>query len=157
MTAEQVAHGIALREGDDNVTYRVADPACWKRDGGPSIAERMVNEHVVFGRADNTRITGWDQVRDRLIGDEEPMLYVFDTCHGLIRTFPAMQHDERRPEDVDTEGEDHAADELRYACMSRPYTRTAPIVLPIRGTNEMTMDEVWNLLPQKRGETEYIR
>jgi hypothetical protein len=34
---------------------------------------------------------------------------------------PALQHDINRPEDIDTEGEDHAADALRYACMSRPY------------------------------------
>jgi hypothetical protein len=34
----------------------------------------MINEHILFGRADNTRVTGWDQVRDRLIGDDEPML-----------------------------------------------------------------------------------
>jgi hypothetical protein len=85
------------------------------------------------------------------------MLYIYDTCHDLIRTFPAMQHDAKRPEDVDTESEDHAADELRYACMSRPYLRTAPVVQPIRGTNEMTMDEVWKLVPQRRGETDYIR
>jgi hypothetical protein len=30
-----------------------------------------------------------------------------------------MQHDADRP--VDTDGEDHAVDECRYACMSRPY------------------------------------
>ena len=38
---------------------------------------------------------------------------------------PALQHDAARPEDVDTEGEDHAADEVRYACMSRPWVRPA--------------------------------
>jgi hypothetical protein len=103
----------------------------------------MIREGVVFGQADNTRVTGWDQVRGRLIGDDAPMLYIFDTCHDLIRTFPAMQHDAKRPEDVDSDGEDHAADELRYACMSRPYTRVATVVEPIRDANEMTMDEVW--------------
>jgi hypothetical protein len=50
-----------------------------------------------------------------------PMLYIFSTCKDLIRTLPALQHDPNRPEDVDTEGEDHAPDALRYACMSRPY------------------------------------
>jgi hypothetical protein len=68
-----------------------------------------------------------------------------------------MQHDAKRPEDVDTNGEDHAADELRYACMSRPYTRTAPVVEPMRGANEMTMDEVWEHARPRRGETEWIR
>jgi hypothetical protein len=50
------------------------------------------------------------------------MLFVFSTCKDLIRTLPALQHDPDRPEDLDTDAEDHAADECRYACMSRPYT-----------------------------------
>ncbi len=150
MTAEQVADGIKRREGDEDIAYRVADPACWKREGGPSIAERMIDRGVIWGKADNSRVAGWDQVRGRLIGDDEPMLYVFDTCHDLIRTLPALQHDDKRAEDVDTEGEDHAGDELRYACMSRPYMRPAPIVEPLRGLREMTMDEVWDLVPPKR-------
>ena len=39
-----------------------------------------------------------------------------------------MQHDAGRPEDVDSDGEDHAADEVRYACMSRLWLprREAP-------------------------------
>ena len=49
------------------------------------------------------------------------MLFVFDHCRDLIRTLPMMQHDEHNPEDLDTDGEDHAVDECRYACMSRPY------------------------------------
>jgi hypothetical protein len=32
-----------------------------------------------------------------------------------------MQHSEINPEDLDTEAEDHAVDETRYACMSRPF------------------------------------
>ena len=32
----------------------------------------------------------------------------FSTCHDTIRTLPALQHDAARPEDVDTNGEDHA-------------------------------------------------
>ena len=44
----------------------------------------------------------------------------------------------------------NCGDELRYACMSRPWTRTAPVVEPIRGANEMTMAEAWELLQPKR-------
>jgi hypothetical protein len=29
-------------------------------------------------------------------------------------------YDEHKPEDLDTDGEDHVADEVRYFCMSRP-------------------------------------
>jgi hypothetical protein len=43
---------------------------------------------------------------------------------------PALQHDDARPEDVDSESEDHCADETRYACLSRPFVRDAakPVV-----------------------------
>jgi hypothetical protein len=62
-------------------------------------------------------------MRGRLRGDGDgnPMLVVFNTCLDFIRTIPALQHDADKPEDLDTEAEDHAADEARYACMSRPY------------------------------------
>lgn len=151
LTAEQVAEGIQKLERGDKINYRVADPACFRVDGGPSIAERMYAEpyRVLFRPADNSRISGWDQVRDRLIGDDEPMLYIFDTCVDLIRTLPALQHDDVKPEDVDTDGEDHAGDETRYACMSRPYTRKAAVIEPMRGLNEMTVDEMWRLTQPK--------
>jgi hypothetical protein len=67
---------------------------------------------------------GWDQVRSRLVGqDGRPMIYCFSNHADSIRTIPALQHDPVRPEDVNTESEDHAGDEWRYACMSRPFVR----------------------------------
>jgi hypothetical protein len=127
LTAEVVAQGIVQRERGETIAYHVADPACFKQDGGPSHAERMMREGVVFRPADNSRVMGWDQVRARLQGDgDEPMLYVFSTCVDFIRTFPALQHDSAKPEDVDSDNEDHAGDEARYACMSRPYTKFMP-------------------------------
>lgn len=131
LDAEVVADGIVKRTAED-IHYSVADPAIFAVDGGPSIAERMADRGVVFWRGDNRRVgnvghgVGWDQVRARFVGDERPMMYVFDTCTDFIRTMPALQHDELRPEDVDTDGEDHVADEVRYGCMSRPYTRPLP-------------------------------
>ena len=41
-------------------------------------------------------------------------------------TIPALQHDATRAEDLDSDGEDHAADDWRYAAMSRPFTRRKP-------------------------------
>lgn len=123
LTAEEVAAGIKSRE-TEQVSYGVADPSCWKVDGGPSIAERMTGKGVIFRKADNSRINGWDQVRSRLAGiDGQPMIYCFDTCADSVRTIPMMQHDKDKLEDIDTEMEDHAADEWRYACMSRPWNR----------------------------------
>ena len=48
-------------------------------------------------------------------------MYFADSCEDTLRTLPVLQHDEDDVEDLDTDGEDHAADEIRYACMSRPW------------------------------------
>lgn len=126
-TAEATAVGIKDREQGEKIDYAVADPSIYQWDGGPSIAERMAKRKVIWHAADNNRIAGWDQVRRRLVGEEEdgsiPMLYLFDINTNTLRTLPTLTHDKRRIEDVDTKQEDHAADELRYACMSRPYVR----------------------------------
>lgn len=140
LTVEEVAQRIIMMEkmeprnelGKARIAYRVADPKIFSHDGGPSMSERFAARPygLNFIGADNKRIGkngamgGWDQVRARLRGQEgRPMIYFMDNCIEAIRTLPAMQHDEDKPEDVDTTGEDHAPDEIRYACMSRPYHR----------------------------------
>ena len=122
MDATLVAQGIVNREKGEIIRYGAADPSIFIRDGGPSIAESMAIHKCMWRRADNKRIVGAEQVRIRLVGElGRPMLYFLDCCVDSIRTIPVLQHDEKQPEDVDTDGEDHAYDETRYACMSRPW------------------------------------
>ena len=174
LTAEQVAEGIVAREtkepkdieGKTPISYGVLDPAAFAQDGGPSIAERMARPpwRVFFRRADNARVSrrgamgGWDQLRSRLIGEEDrPMIYFFNTCRDTIRTLPALQHDQAKPEDVDTESEDHAADDVRYACMSRPYVKDLRLKkpIPLLGVgphNQVTLQDLWDAQPRKAAE-----
>jgi hypothetical protein len=127
LTAEEVAEGIRKREAGEHISYGVADPSIWKVDGGPSIAERMIKYGVGWKPADNGRVNGWDQMRKRILGeDDAPMLFVFDSCVDWWRTLPLMQHDAANIEDIDTDMEDHVSDESRYACMSRPWYPTDP-------------------------------
>lgn len=122
MTADLVAQGVHEREKNEVIRYGAADPSIFIRDGGPSIAEVMAIHKCPWRRADNKRIPGAEQVHLRLVGEHgRPMLYFLDCCVDTIRTIPVLQHDETDLEDVDTEGEDHAYDETRYACMSRPW------------------------------------
>jgi hypothetical protein len=134
LTAESVAAIIVSRETDDRgvrerVSYRVFDPAAFAVISGPSVGETFARHGVPFRRADNSRrstdkrMGGWDVVRQRLKGntDGDPMLFIFSTGVNLIRTLPLMQHDPDNVEDLNTDSEDHALDELRYACLSRPY------------------------------------
>lgn len=120
MTADKVEEGILKMEMGERVRYAVADPAIFIRNGGPSIAESMAR--CRWRRADNKRMPGWEQMRQRLQGDNGiPMMYFADNCEDTFRTLPVLQHDDGDIEDLDTDGEDHAADEIRYACMSRPW------------------------------------
>jgi hypothetical protein len=107
----------------------VADPAIWDAESGESIAETAARHRVYFTKGDNKRLPGWMQVHYRMAFDEggKPMLYVFRGCKSFIRTLPGLQYDEHAVEDVDTDGEDHIADETRYMCMARPIKpRMAP-------------------------------
>ncbi len=146
MGVEDIADGILEREGkNEDITFSVADPAIFKEEGGPSFAERMRKRGVSFRRADNARITGWGALRTRLIGlDGSPMIYFFSTCPHGIRTLPALQHDSKVPEDVDSNGEDHAPDMTRYVAMSRPWFNEIIPDEPLRGHDEMSIDELWD-------------
>ena len=158
MTAEDVADGIKNMEKGERIRYGVADPAIYIKNGGPSIGENMAKRGVSWRGADNKRIPGWSQVRSRLVGDGEcPMIFFLDCCEDTIRTLPVLQHDEKHTEDIDTEAEDHAADELRYACMSRPWV---PRAVPDRAARlpkspaEYTITELIAKQRRKRIEAE---
>jgi len=126
-TVHQLGHMIAEIERTDERLigkhiYGIADPAIFKADGGPSIAEQMAECQVYFDRGDNKRWPGKMQCHYRLAFDEDgiPMFYVFNTCKHFIRTIPALLYSETDVEDVDTKMEDHIYDEWRYVCMARP-------------------------------------
>lgn len=109
--------------------YGVADPAIWNAETGKSIADVAEEHGVYFEKGDHERIAGWMQVHYRLAFDERgfPMMYIFKNCEAFIRTIPLLQYDEHKVEDLDTKGEDHVADEVRYFLMSRPIApRMAP-------------------------------
>jgi hypothetical protein len=126
--------GMKLRELEDTdpklvgrKIFGVADPAIWKNDGGPSIAEQLEEYGIYFDRGDHNRLPGKMQCHYRLAMNEEglPMFYVFNTCKHFIRTIPALLYSETDVEDVDTKMEDHIYDEWRYVCMARPIAPRA--------------------------------
>jgi hypothetical protein len=137
----EIAHGIKAQEAEELVDS-VADPAIFATQGGPSIAEELYEHGVKFRRADNERLPGWMQLRLRLKAEPDPMLYVFSTCPQLIEHLPIQQHDPRHPEDLDTTGEDHDSDTLRYICMSRPYAPPYNSPEPMRQWTETPLTEL---------------
>ncbi|MBQ2396074.1 MAG: phage terminase large subunit [Bacteroidales bacterium] len=109
----------------------VADPSIWDASRGESVADCAAKHGIYFSAGDNERIAGWMQVHYRFAFDENgfPMMYVFNNCKAFIRTMPLLQFSETKPEDLDTTGEDHVADEVRYFLMSRPI-KPRPIMKP---------------------------
>ena len=97
----------------------IADPAIFQSQTGISIADTAAQCGVYFMPGDNTRLAGWMQCRYRLQFNEYgiPRFYVTTDCPEFIRTLPTLQHDDHNVEDVQTEGEDHIADQWRYVCM----------------------------------------
>ena len=85
-----------------------------------SVAEVYAKAGVKLNPANNERVIGWQRVRAYFADqrDKRPAVIFFDTCRKAITTIPACVHDKLNVEDVDTDGEDHAADELRYFCMA---------------------------------------
>lgn len=124
LSVEAVAERIKQIEREDpnlenREIVRVGDPAIWGSQGTESVGAIFRRKGLNFQKAVNDRLNGKMQVHNRLAFDErgKPMLYVFNTCRHFIRTIPALVYDQTDVEDVDTNGEDHIYDELRYACM----------------------------------------
>jgi hypothetical protein len=155
LPAEIVGAGIVARDNREDIAYGVLDPSAFAVVSGPSVGETLGRAGAFFRRADNARVSrdkragGWDQLRARLRGDADgrPMIYFFSTCKDSIRTLPMQQHNENNPEDLDTDNEDHAVDEIRYACMSRPFRASGFEVVhedrnPWRISNMFKLDEL---------------
>jgi hypothetical protein len=124
----------------------VADPAIWDASRGESVAETAMHYGVDFTPGDNKRIPGWMQVHYRMQFDENgyARMYIFNNCKAFIRTIPTLIHDEHKVEDLDTDLEDHVADETRYMCMSRP-------VKPIREVpKRVILSDPLNMFNERR-------
>lgn len=125
--AQQAFHIRTLSAGED-IKYWVGDPSMWaKMKEGKrfkSSAEQYRDAKVPLQKATNDRIPGWDLVREYMDWEPpdeeeeyngfEPRLFVMDNCVNLIRTLPEMVKDAHKPDDIDTDLEDHAVDALRY-------------------------------------------
>lgn len=113
--------------GFGRMRYVVADPACWQHTGagkGESIAESLSRppSRLPMKKGDNNRHLGWARVHElfQAAPDGRPWLTIDESCTYLRRTIPAAVSDKSDADDMDTTGDDHALDALRYGAMSRP-------------------------------------
>ncbi len=89
---------------------------------GVSMSQTM-NRHGLYWRraykGSGSRIAGWGLMRTMLgsakrLDLEHGGLYFFEQARHHIRTIPIQQTDPKKPEDLDSDLEDHACDSLRY-------------------------------------------
>lgn len=124
-------HSERLKDRD---IIGVADPSIWDKSRGESIA-RVMEKHpyyIHFKPGKNDRLSGLMQFHYRMHFDEngECLFQVFKDCKQTIRTLPALVYDEKNVEDIDTDGEDHIYDAVRYGLMEYTVAPRKPKVLP---------------------------
>ncbi len=132
-TIEETVEMIKHLSGDETYSYTTADPSLWSTtqyERGESIAHRITYMGVPLMKADNNRIAGWNVIHSYMDFDEktDARLKIFTNCLQTIKTIPGLIHDSRKPEDLDSDGDDHHADALRYGLMTRPLSFYKPKV-----------------------------
>lgn len=126
LNVDEIARKIVDLSVGEHYEYSTADPSIFAnigytdRYGGQTIAETFARYDITWIPASNRRVDGWNLMHQYLYFNDHqiPQLIFFKTCHNSITTIPALIHDEHRPEDLDSDGEDHAADTVRYFLMS---------------------------------------
>lgn len=106
-----------------------ADNAIFNKDDDQvSIADKMKAQGVEWSTSDKapgSRVGGaallCELLESAIEGNdseaglpERPAIYFFDNVRGIISRFPVLSRDSKKPDDVDTEQEDHDYDALRY-------------------------------------------
>ncbi len=144
LTAKEIAEDIKERVVYLGLSGRVrpgpADSSIFDRtEANKTVAGDMKKCGVKWTAADKgkgTRKHGWTQMRtlfkqakpkktsDGHYIREDPGLFVTDRCVDFIRTIPVLSRDKHDHDDVDTNTEDHIADEARYRCRAKLAKRT---------------------------------
>jgi hypothetical protein len=109
---------------------------CFNKEMGESIADIFSREGTMNVLQAKTLVGGARHMRKALLhsvladaDDGRPILQIHSNCRNLIRTIPELINDENDPEDVDTDGEDHAYDALTEGLMMvvPHFARSGPV------------------------------
>jgi hypothetical protein len=111
----------------EHILANFADPSMWSKKNIADVVTSTYDEYLSQGlylqKGDNNRLSGKRKI-DRLLenlSDGKPGLVVFRTCTNWIETFPYLVVNEPGHgdiEDVNTKGDDHLYDALKYALSS---------------------------------------
>jgi hypothetical protein len=144
MDAKSVADGIVAREREmiesgliqTRVRPGTADSSISSSDNGPTVQTDMLQRGVDWELADKgpgSRKQGWLVMRRmlRAVLNQDPEgnprsgpredagLFICRPCKDAIELLPSMPRDDKDLDDIDTDAEDHLADEVRYRCRNK--------------------------------------
>jgi len=121
LTNKQQARTIVtMTDPNREMRFTYADPSMWSKkaraDEWYSAADEYEENGVPLTKGDNDRINGKRKVDSALATQDngEPGMLVAENCVHLIEQMENLPSDETRPEDVDTDAEDHSFDALKY-------------------------------------------
>ena len=139
MSSDDVAIGIKEREIKLMKKWIKIQPAPGPADnsirkvedsGVETIEDKMADKGVRWTKSDKSpgsRIIGLQLFRDRLVASlrkEGPGIYFTRNCQAAISTIQSLPRDPDKPDDIDTDAEDHCWDDTRYRVLAS-YNRIA--------------------------------
>lgn len=143
LSAKDVAKGIVEREAKliaDGWIVGKSSPGPADNqianinDSGQDTIEKVMMDHGVHwtksDKSPGTRTTGLQLIRDRLEASkrqEGPGLLFMANCVASISTIPILPRDSDKPDDIDTDAEDHPYDMVRYRVL-KGNNRAAKII-----------------------------
>ena len=130
----EAAAKILEMNGDDKIKYTYAPPDLWNRrqDTGKNAYDIFRENGIILTKTSNNRVLGWysvqehlkiEKIKDEQTGEEikRSKLRFFSTCRHILRTLPAIQRDEKNPNDCAKEPHEltHGPDAIRGFCIER--------------------------------------
>ena len=153
----EIQWGWRREPGHCRVSTGVADSSIFDEENGVSVARDMeqpvrIGQRIYPGipwapskKGPGSRVAGWSGMRELLAGtnpaegeapgsflprEQVGLFVVGERCPAFMRTVISIPRDKKNMDDVDTDAEDHPADECRYFCR---YTSTTIKSGPVRG------------------------
>lgn len=151
--AERVVRTLAGHGLPKNLWVN-ADQSMWQRKNqqsgvGKADVEDFHRRGLNFAPAAKNGTAAWSVLREYLAAtmpDGTAKLRVFrGRCPNLVRTMPLMKHDDKKPEEMDDTGEDHAPATAAYLLNRHIAPAPAP-------QNEHALHEKLGLVPYDKSE-----
>lgn len=133
----QQAEDFKVLEGNENVRNRLSGidlftSAADKATSGETFQQIFAKKGLYFNKGITDRLAGKNAWHEALaIADDGlPYLQVFANCLNLINLIPTLVYDDRKPEDVAKNEDDHLYDAGRYGLLTQAPKRRPKTHVP---------------------------